>query len=261
MYNLRQFMSVIEVYAPLEISYNAIKEGDYDNSGIIVNNHDKVENVLFSLDLSKATVEYAKQVGADTVVTHHPAIYNPIKSLDIEGETAPLLEAIKEGINVISMHLNLDMAESGIDYQLSCALGAKESKILFPQSQGVGYGRQFIMSTVAKDFKNHAMQALGSDKIILYGEEVKINKVASFCGGGSSHALSAISKNLTNADLIVSSDMPHHVIKEIVEKGKAVLIIPHYVSEQYGFKKFYEWTLKQTDGKVKAYYFEDKRFM
>ena len=30
---------------------------------------------------------------------------------------------------------------------------------------------------------------------------------------------------------------------------------------QYGFNKFYEWTLQKINGKAKAYYFEDKRFM
>ena len=29
-------------------------------------------------------------------------------------------------------------------------------------------------------------------------------------------------------------------VVELIEKGKNVVIIPHYVSEQYGYKKFYD---------------------
>ena len=52
--------------------------------------------------------------------------------------------------------------------------------------------------------------------------------------------------------------MPHHVIKELVEMGKAIMVIPHYSAENYGFNKFYERVKNQIS--VPAYYFDDKRF-
>lgn len=261
MYKLDEFMAVVEEYAPLWLSQRAISDGDYDNSGIIVKSHDNVNKVLFSLDLSKNAVDEAEKTGADTIVTHHPAIYNPIKNLSFDKDTAPLLRAIKLGLNVISMHLNLDMANSGVDYYLAKALGAKDSKILFKLSDcDYGYGREFEVSATVDELKSTAKRVLGSDKIISYGK-VKAKKVASFCGGGGSHALDALEKGLTDADVYVTSDVAHHVLKEIVERDKGIIIIPHYVSEQYGFKKFYEWAAEKTAENLSTYYFEDKRFM
>ena len=75
---------------------------------------------------------------------------------------------------------------------------------------------------------------------MFYGDKI-INKIASFCGGGDSHALYVVENAVTDADTIITSDVSHHVLKELIELGKNVMILPHYVSEQYGFYKFYNY--------------------
>ena len=156
MYKIKEFLSLLEEYAPLSYSHRLVERGDYDNSGIIVENHDKINKVFFTLDLSEKAVEKAIEVGADTVVTHHPAIYAPIKNLSDNGQTRALLLAIKGGLNVISMHLNLDVAKMGIDYCLSTVLGGKDAEILDRLEDGVGYGREFfIEKTTVEDFKKN----------------------------------------------------------------------------------------------------------
>ena len=52
MYSLEKFFSVLDEYAPLKLSHKMIEQGDYDNSGIIVQVKNDVQKVLFSLDLS-----------------------------------------------------------------------------------------------------------------------------------------------------------------------------------------------------------------
>ncbi len=258
MFNIEEFLAVLEEYAPLQISYKAIEKGDYDNSGLLVKNGKNVSKILFSLDLSDLSFKAAEKMGADTIVTHHPAIYNPIKKLSFNGENKDLLSAIKAGMNVISMHLNLDMANDGIDAFLAEGLGGKAFKILDDLDGEHGYGREFVLKGDAEEILIGVKKTFGSDKILLYGSG-EVNKAASFCGGGSDYAFSCVIGGKTDADLIVTSDMPHHVLKELIECGKKVMIIPHYVSENYGFKKFYLWAKEKTC--LEAEYFEDKRFM
>ena len=260
MFRTSELLTILEEYAPLEISHKAIQKGDYDNSGLLVKTNQNASKILFSLDLSVEAVKRAEEVGADTIVTHHPAIYNPIKSIDIDGENKALILAIKKGLSIISMHLNLDMAKMGIDYYLAKGLGAAEDIILDDLDGVHGYGRQFKVGKDAEEFLNSAEKELGTDKILFYGNGI-VECCASFCGGGSSHALNMVKEGKTDADLIVSSDMPHHILQELIEGGKKVMIIPHYVSENYGFNKFYEWALERLDKKALLYYFEDKRFM
>ncbi len=260
MYSLNDFMVELEKLAPLSLSQKMIDRGCYDNSGIIVDNGTPVKKVLFALDLSLLAVEKAKSLGCDTIVTHHPAIYTPVKNLSENGVTKPLITAIKAGINVVSMHLNLDISSCGIDECLSQGLGAKQSKIIENVTEKEGYGRAFFVDGVEiRDYVESVKKEFSSDKIIYYGQG-KVEKVASFCGSGGDSALSAVFCGL-EVDTVVSSDVAHHVLKELIERGKKVIIIPHYVSENYGFNKFSNLVEKTLNGKIQAFYFEDKRFM
>lgn len=260
MYSLHNFMSELEKFAPLSLSQKMIEKGSYDNSGIIVDNGAMVNKVLFSLDLSLLAVEKAKELGCDTILTHHPAIYMPIKSLSENGLTKPLITAIKAGINVISMHLNLDVAPKGIDECLAFGLGATKTQVIEFVTQKEGYGRVFSVNSVdISHFVDGIKKEFNSDKIVYYGNK-KVNVVASFCGSGGDSALSAVKSGL-KVDTIVSSDLAHHVLKELIENDKNVIIIPHYVSEQYGFNKFCNLVQTKLNDKIQTFYFEDKRFM
>ncbi len=261
MYDINAFFRVLDEYAPLEISKKMIEAGDYDNSGIIVKAHPGVGKVLFTLELSAKSVKRAVQAKCDTIVTHHPAIYYPVKNLDFENQdTAPLVVAVKNDLNVISMHLNLDSATCGIDHYLCQGLGGQKYKILFYTDEVYGYGREFEVDKPLGVLVKEIKKNFNTNKVLTYGKSGSlIKKVASFCGGGASHAQRAVAENLTDADLIVSSDMPHHVIKYLVEAGKNIVILPHYVAEEYGFKKFYE-SVTNTLKDVTTIYFDDKRF-
>lgn len=262
MYTLKELLKTAENYAPLSLSQKMIDIGEYDNSGIIINSHEKVKKVLFSLDLSESAIIRAKRVGADTIITHHPAIYHAIKSIDAENTiTSPVLQAIKNNLNVISMHLNLDVAPCGIDATLSEVLGGKSFKIISYLDEKHGYGREFDIDALTfREYIAFVKKSFNTGKVVSYGAlSDTVKKVASFCGGGASHAEEYVLSD-GSADVIVTSDMPHHVIKEIVEKGKKIIILPHYVAEEKGFKKFYERVSFDIRNFAESYYFMDKRF-
>ena len=260
MLKIEDFYQLLEEYAPLKYSYQMIEKGSYDNSGLLVKNSGTVNKVLFSLDLSTESVKNAIEKGCDTIVTHHPAIYNPIKKLSDSDCSAPLLRAVKGGISVFSMHLNLDVAQFGIDYWLCKGLGGENIEIIDKLDDNVGYGRQADVQPISiEDFADKVMETFKTQKVITYGDK-KVQKIASFCGGGADNALEAVIKGETDADTIISSDIPHHVLKELVESGLNVVILPHYASEQYGFNKFYQ-AVKEKNSQIETFYYADKRFM
>lgn len=254
--------SLLDERAPLSLSYKLIERGDYDNSGIIIRNREEVKKILFTLDLSLDAIKKAKKAGCDTIITHHPAIYSPIKNLDCTGDTAAVLLAAKSGLNVISMHLNLDVAKGGIDECLMRALGGEKFKIIDELDEKTGYGKEFDVNGVTlAEFKNRAIKETGAKRIVVYGNaKTAIKKAASFCGAGASHCVKYV-KDGGSADVIVTSDMPHHVIKYAVESGKSLLLLTHYAAENYGMKKYYEKMTKALVGKAETVFFADKRFM
>ena len=261
MYSLDKFFGVLDKIAPIKYSLMQIEQGDYDNSGILVKMHGEVESALFSLDLSVDAVKRAKRLKCDTIVTHHPAIYHPVKSLSVDGDTAAVALAINYGINVISMHLNLDVAEGGIDDGLFRGLGGEKCKFLNGLDDKAHYGREFGIDGTLADFKKRINKEFGTNKTLVYGNlKNKAGVVASFCGAGSEYALAYARKGGV-ANTIVTSDMPHHVLKELTERGKQVIILTHYASENYGFKRFFDRVAGEIKGDVKFFYFEDKRFL
>ena len=75
----KEFYEWINKFAPKALSDEyCVSCGAYDNSGVLVDTGKDVKKILFSLDLSKAAVAKAVEIGADLIITHHPAIYGKI---------------------------------------------------------------------------------------------------------------------------------------------------------------------------------------
>jgi dinuclear metal center YbgI/SA1388 family protein len=251
--NVYEVFKVLNDYAPLNLSDDILKFiGGDDNSGIIAPTKGEITGVVFTLDLTIASVEKAKEIGANLIVTHHPAIYPNLKKFDYD---SALLECLNNKIGVISMHLNLDCAKFGIDYYLATALSGDIQKILNDLGDNCGYGRVYEVDKTLNELKNEYKKVFNTDKIVVYGNlDKKIKKVASFCGSGLDIAEMEMAKD---CDLYISSDVKHHVILYALEKGKAVMNVSHYSSEVYGFKKFYNSVKDNLKG-IKSVFVENE---
>lgn len=250
---LHDFYALLNTVAPKALSDEyCIKYGAYDNSGVLVDTGEEVERVLFSLDLSLHAIQKAKACKANLIVTHHPAIYTKIdgvRASDFQPLGEKLVECIKSGISVISMHLNLDGAVDGIDESLQEGIlrssGADtpttvQTTLMHPLSCG-GYGRVYpTKTTTLETLAENIKTTFQTQRVVTYGAPDKqIKKVASFCGSGADEEAVAFAvKN--GADVIVSSDFKHHVLTLANEKGIAVIALTHYASENYGFEKYYK---------------------
>lgn len=225
-----------EKVAPVALSDAFCKKyGMYDNSGIIVDCGNDINGAVFSLDLSLKTVAAAKKKGYNLIVTHHPAIYGGISRISADGAIA---ECVKSGISVISMHLNFDVAPRGIDYFLMCGLGGKEA-VTLADVEGGAYGRIYKIQAIKfNDYAEVVKKTFSTQRALFYGKNKTVRKVASFCGAGCDDK--AINFALQNGtDVFVSSDMKHHEIAALLEKGINVIVLTHYSAESYGFEKIY----------------------
>ncbi|MDE6504513.1 MAG: Nif3-like dinuclear metal center hexameric protein [Clostridia bacterium] len=252
----------LEEVAPVKLSDEFCKKFNmYDNSGLIINCGGEIKGALFALDLTLNAVKKAKSLGFNLIVTHHPAIYGGVSRLDLtrDPQAKALAECIKNGISVISMHLNFDAAPQGIDYFLMRGLGGNTAEIA-AEIPGGGYGRVYeVEKTNFAEYVQKVKKEFGADKLIAYGDKQKtVNRVASFCGAGcDDHNMNFAREH--GADVFVSADMKHHEILALTQKGIAVILLTHYASENYGFNKIY---LKIKDGlNVNSEYFTDTELL
>ena len=253
---LSEIYKIADEIAPKRLSDEYCRNyGAYDNSGVLVDTGDEVKGVLFTLDLSAAAIAKAKEIGANLIITHHPAIYGKISHIcDNEPLSGKLVECIKHGISVLSMHLNLDGAAGGIDESLMDGVclaaggGAENISVMHPLTGG-GYGRVYGVKEISlADLAKNMEKVFSTERILVYGDKTKkINRAASFCGSGVDEgAISyALDEYEGNADVIISSDFKHHLISLALEEGLAIIILTHYASENYGFQNYYEKMRRQ----------------
>lgn len=261
-------MTVEEVFKLLEERVAPVKVSDdfcakfkmYDNSGIIINCGKDVTGVLFSLDLSEAAADKAAELGYNLIVTHHPAIYGGISRFDLtdSAQSRALAACLKKGVSVISMHLNFDAAPQGIDYHLMKGLGG-ENAVVLARVEGGGYGRAYgVCPRTMPQLTQDLRKEFNTDRIIVHGDAAgQIKKIASFCGAGLDDNAVAFAKS-EKVDAVVSSDLSHHRISELVESGIAVIQLTHYCAESYGFNKIYQNV--KTGLQIPSFFFTDGRF-
>lgn len=109
----------LEGWAPKTFAY------DWDNVGLQVGSiSDKTEAVLVTLDVNDAVVDEAIRLGANVIVSHHPMLFKPLKTIDFNTPKGKLVrKLIKHDITVYASHTNLDIAEGGVNDLLAEKIG------------------------------------------------------------------------------------------------------------------------------------------
>ncbi len=107
---------------------------DYDNSGLQVGQPEKeISSALLTLDVTEAVLEEAIEAGCDTIISHHPVIFNPVRKLSGRSFTERILiRAIKKDIAIYASHTNLDMSANGVSKKMAQKLGLVNINVLSP---------------------------------------------------------------------------------------------------------------------------------
>ncbi len=118
----KDIITFIEQQAPLFL------QEDYDNSGLQWGNPEQeVQRILVCLDLTQEALNTAKAQKAQMILSHHPILFRPMKSIHTGfGKGAMLADCIREGICVYSAHTNFDVAKDGLNDYLARALELKD---------------------------------------------------------------------------------------------------------------------------------------
>lgn len=114
-------MKINEVYNWLDGLAPFKTAEKWDNSGFLAGNPDEeLTGAVFALDITLPVIKEAKENGCNLIVSHHPVIFDPIKSV-CAGSVA--YELTVSGISAICAHTNLDMAAGGVNDVLIERLG------------------------------------------------------------------------------------------------------------------------------------------
>lgn len=222
----------------LEEKFPAFLAEDWDNVGLLIGRRDsKINGVLLSLDLTEKVIDRAIEVGANLIITHHPAIFKPLKNISSDNLIGrKIIKLIENGISVYSMHTNLDSGKSGLnDFLGENVLGLKSGKILDPlenNGREYGIGRVYkleeplklekISELLKEKLKLHSINVVKSD------ENKEIKKVAIISGAGASYWRKA---KKSGAQVLITGDIKYHEAMDAREENFNLIDIGHFESE------------------------------
>lgn len=212
MAKVKDFYGYLNSIAPFET------QEDWDNSGMLVGDMNaEVKKAAVVLDITHEEIKKAKAIGADLIISHHPVIFNPIKS--VTKGSVPY-ELVASSINALCCHTPLDIADGGTNDSLAELLGINVTRADDPILR-LGT----VEPTTAQELAGKIANTLNT-KVRYADAGRKIEKIAICTGAGCSLIEAA-----GEIDAFITGDASHHNFLDCVQAGITLIAAGHYETE------------------------------
>lgn len=229
-------LKVKDIIGNLEKKYPKANAESWDNVGLIVGKlNQEVRKVQLSLDTTDKVIENAIKNSADLIITHHPMIFKPVKTITtMDNLGRKIIKLIENNKSLYAMHTNLDSSKDGLNDYILNLLEVENSKVIDVNEfdNEVGIGRLYTLSKEMNideyaTFVKNSLK-IKNIRIISENREKIIKKVALINGSGMSYWRKV--KSL-GADLFITGDIGYHDALDAKEAGINVFDIGHFESE------------------------------
>lgn len=216
-----------------------LQEG-WDNSGLITGDRAKeISKVLVCLDVTSDTVAEAVDFGANLIISHHPLIFSPIKSIvENQGSGSILRSLIQNDIAVYSMHTNFDKAQGGMNDLLCEKLGLVSPREYTPEElvmpnkkscENFGRVAKLCDPMTLDEFADFVKISLDCRALKLFGDgDDRVSKIALCTGSGGDMIYAAYN---SGADVYLTADLGHHDAQTAAELGLNLIDAGHFETE------------------------------
>lgn len=223
-------LDFLQTLAPAEMKY------DWDNVGLLCGDRTQpVRKVLVALDPFENVVREAIALGADLILTHHPLIFSPARSVTADDPVGRcILLLAKHGIAAVNAHTNLDVAPDGVNDVLARTLGLEYITVPTPMgtdAQGRPYGL-LRAGTVAPQplaqFLEHVKTRLGTPVLRYADGGQPVHRVAVGGGACGDEALEALE---AGCDTLVTADVKYNQFRDAFDRGLNLIDAGHFYTE------------------------------
>ena len=230
--------TLADVVGAVHRRYDPATAASWDAVGLVCGDPAApVRRILLAVDAVGATVDEALASGADLLLTHHPLLLTPVTSVAATTPAGALVHRlVRGGCALLTAHTNADLARDGVSDALADALGVTGTTPVepSPDDPGAGLGRvgdlaaTVPLATFAERVRDvlprtaHGVRVAGDP-------DLPVRRVAVLSGSGGDD-LAAASR--VGADVIVTSDLKHHVaLDHLAAGGPALVDVAHFASE------------------------------
>ncbi|MPM53108.1 GTP cyclohydrolase 1 type 2 [bioreactor metagenome] len=232
MATVKEIYDFLDRKAPFALQY------DFDNSGLLVGRQGmEVGRLLVALDITRAVAREAREAGAQLIVSHHPVIFHPAKSItDRDPGGLLLLELCEGGIAAVCAHTNLDKVQGGVNDALALAVGLTQMEQLAPEGTDAngnpyGLGRVGMLARPCRleDYAGRVKAALGANGVRYASGGRPVSRVAVVGGAGGDMLHQALQKG---CDTLVTADAKYNAFLDAAALGLNLIDAGHYPTEQ-----------------------------
>lgn len=256
-------MKISELIKKIESRYPTNSALDFDNPGaIIVEPKDNIKNIVVSLDVTLKAIDVADKNNANIIISHHPMIFHAIKRINIDPTANRIKKLIKNGINAYAIHTNFDanikygMGQAVLNLIFNKNEYEKHSYIEAYEVNRIKYGIGDVIELKKgisfdnlsdKVFKKldltleHASKYNNSNGKLL-------KKIIIIPGSGSGNVDDVISEG---ADCLITSDLKHNQILDLMESGISYIDATHYGLEKVFVQVMTNYLKKICGSKIK----------
>jgi dinuclear metal center YbgI/SA1388 family protein len=222
---------------------------EWDNVGLQIGDPRlPVRRIWVALDASQEVVKAACEKNVDLLITHHPLIFRPLKSIDFETTGGSIIQmAAHHQLAIFSAHTNLDIVRDGVNDVLALRLGLQHLSILQPvqaggrskeaispptdieTEHGIGRIGSLAKASSLKSLVSMVKKKLKLDFVKVAGDlEMNVARVAICSGSGSSLMQAFIA---SDAQVFISGDIHYHDARDAESTNRGIIDIGHFPSE------------------------------
>ena len=160
-----EFQRTLEEWIPLATAWKG------DNSGVqIGRKSSRITNILVALDVTMEVAREAVQRRANLIITHHPLMFHPLRSLTPDSRAGEIaLYVAEEKVNLYAAHTNLDHVTGGVNSIMAAKLGLQNVNILSPMRESVSKVIVFVPGSHLENVAR-AMHDAGGGRFSKYQE-------------------------------------------------------------------------------------------
>lgn len=235
-FTVQDTLDIIEKIAPASLAE------EWDNVGLMIGNPSvPVESILIGLDPTLHLLDQAISSGTNLLITHHPFIFHPLKSVHLGIPSGAFVErAIQNRINVVSCHTNLDSAVEGVSNTLARNLGLENCMPLAAHATsdkcGMGCIGKYKTPVSAEEFLDKLRGACTPPWLLATDNRPEaIHRVAVCGGSGSDLAPMALAEG---AQVYVTSEIKHSTARWAEEAGLWMVDAGHFATEHQVLSSF-----------------------
>ena len=220
MATVADILAFLETLAPTHLKM------EWDNVGLLCGSKAApVTKILVALDPFEGVCREAADVGAELIVTHHPLIFQPAKTVTDETSVGrSIMFLCRHGISAVNAHANLDVAPGGVNDVLAAKLGLQNIATL----EGGLLRKGDVDEQSLSAFLGSVKESLNCDGLRYADGGKPVRNVAV---GGGSCADEMMEALAAGCDTFVTADVKYNQFWDARDLGLNLIDAGHFHTE------------------------------